>query len=40
MSQKDNDSGEIAIDNFTELTQLVKSTLQTVKYFSLVGLTQ
>jgi hypothetical protein len=30
MSQKDNDSGEIAIDNFTELTQLVKSTLQTV----------
>jgi hypothetical protein len=30
MSQKDNDSEEIAIDNFTELTQLVKSTLQTV----------
>jgi len=30
MSQKDNDSGEIATDNFTELTQLVKSTLQTV----------
>ena len=30
MSQKDNDSGEIAIDNFTELNQLVKSTLQTV----------
>jgi len=30
MSQKDKDSGEIAIDNFTELTQLVKSTLQTV----------
>lgn len=30
MSQRDNDSGEIAIDNFTELTQLVKSTLQTV----------
>lgn len=30
MSQKDNDSGEIAMDNFTELTQLVKSTLQTV----------
>ena len=30
MSQKDNDSEDIAIDNFTELTQLVKSTLQTV----------
>ena len=30
MSQKDNNSEEIAIDNFTELTQLVKSTLQTV----------
>jgi len=30
MSQKDNDSEEVAIDNFTELTQLVKSTLQTV----------
>ena len=30
MSQKDNGSEEIAIDNFTELTQLVKSTLQTV----------
>ena len=30
MSQKDNDSEEIARDNFTELTQLVKSTLQTV----------
>ena len=30
MSQKDNDSEETAIDNFTELTQLVKSTLQTV----------
>jgi hypothetical protein len=30
MSQKDNDSEEIATDNFTELTQLVKSTLQTV----------
>ena len=30
MSQKDNNSEEIAADNFTELTQLVKSTLQTV----------
>jgi len=30
MSQKDNDSEGIAIDNFTELAQLVKSTLQTV----------
>jgi len=30
MSQKDNNSEEIAIDNFTELTQLVKSTLQTI----------
>ena len=30
MSQKDNDSEEVATDNFTELTQLVKSTLQTV----------
>ena len=30
MSQEDNNSEEIAIDNFTELTQLVKSTLQTV----------
>jgi len=30
MSQKDNDSEEVAIDNFTELNQLVKSTLQTV----------
>jgi len=30
MSQKDNNSEEIVIDNFTELTQLVKSTLQTV----------
>ncbi len=30
MSQKDNNSEEKAIDNFTELTQLVKSTLQTV----------
>jgi len=30
MSQKDNNSEEITIDNFTELTQLVKSTLQTV----------
>ncbi len=30
MSQKDDDSEEIAIDNFTELAQLVKSTLQTV----------
>ncbi len=30
MSQKDNNSEKIAIDNFTELTQLVKSTLQTV----------
>jgi len=30
MSQKDNNSEDIAIDNFTELTQLVKSTLQTV----------
>ena len=30
MSQKGNNSEEIAIDNFTELTQLVKSTLQTV----------
>ena len=30
MSQKDNNSEEVIIDNFTELTQLVKSTLQTV----------
>jgi len=30
MSQKDNNSEEIAIDNFIELGQLVKSTLQTV----------
>jgi len=30
MSQKDNNSEEITMDNFTELTQLVKSTLQTV----------
>jgi len=30
MSQKDNNSEEKTIDNFTELTQLVKSTLQTV----------
>ena len=30
MSQKDNNSGEMTIDNFTELTQLVKSTLQMV----------
>ena len=30
MSQKDNNSEKITIDNFTELTQLVKSTLQTV----------
>ena len=30
MSQKDNNSEEIAIDNFTELTQLVKSTLRTI----------
>jgi len=30
MSQKDNNSEEIIIDNFTELPQLVKSTLQTV----------
>ena len=30
MSQKDNNSEEITIDNFTELTQLVKNTLQTV----------
>jgi len=30
MSQKDNDSEEVAMDDFTELTQLVKSTLQTV----------
>lgn len=30
MSQRDNDSEKTAIDNFTELTQLVKSTLQTV----------
>ena len=30
MSQKDNNSEEVTIDNFTELTQLVKSTLQTV----------
>ena len=30
MSQKDNDSEEVAIDNFTELNQLVKSTLQIV----------
>ncbi len=30
MSQKDNNSEEIITDNFTELTQLVKNTLQTV----------
>ena len=30
MSQKDNNSEEVTRDNFTELTQLVKSTLQTV----------
>ena len=30
MSQKDNNSEEVTTDNFTELTQLVKSTLQTV----------
>ncbi len=30
MSQKDNNSEEVTIDNFTELTQLVKNTLQTV----------
>ncbi len=30
MSQSDNNSEEVTIDNFTELTQLVKSTLQTV----------
>ena len=30
MSQKDNNSEDITIDNFTKLTQLVKSTLQTV----------
>jgi hypothetical protein len=30
MSQKDNSSEEVTIDNFTELTQLVKSTLQSV----------
>jgi len=30
MSQKDNNSEEITIDNFTGLTQLVKSTLQMV----------
>jgi len=30
MSQKDNNSEETTINNFTELTQLVKSTLQTV----------
>ena len=30
MSQKDNNSEEVTIDNSTELTQLVKSTLQTV----------
>jgi len=30
MSQKDDDSEEIAIGNLTELAQLVKSTLQTV----------
>ena len=30
MSQKDNNSEEVTINNFTELTQLVKSTLQTV----------
>ena len=30
MSQKDNNSEEVTIDNFTELTQLVRSTLQTV----------
>jgi hypothetical protein len=30
MSQKGNNSEEVTIDNFTELTKLVKSTLQTV----------
>jgi hypothetical protein len=30
MSQEDNNSEEVTTDNFTELTQLVKSTLQTV----------
>jgi hypothetical protein len=30
MSQKDNNSEEITVDNFTELGQLIKSTLQTV----------
>jgi len=30
MSQKDNSGEEITIDNFTELGQLIKSTLQTV----------
>jgi hypothetical protein len=30
MSQKDNDSEEITVDNFTELGQLIKSTLLTV----------
>ena len=30
MSQRDNNSEEVTIDYFTELTQLVKSTLQTV----------
>jgi hypothetical protein len=30
MSQKDSNSEEITVDNFTELGQLIKSTLQTV----------
>ena len=30
MSQEDNNSEEVTTDNFTELTQLVRSTLQTV----------
>ena len=30
MSQKDNNSEEVTIDNSTELTQLVRNTLQTV----------
>ncbi len=30
MSQKGNNSEETAVDNFTELSQLIKSTLQTV----------
>jgi hypothetical protein len=30
MSQKDSNSKEIIVDNFTELGQLIKSTLQTV----------